>query len=245
MRTLPARLAALLVPVLVTVVACTPPPSGGGGTTTTTSTTTSTTTTTTSTTVPAHVMSVGHADVLEVTRSGNALVLQIKDDTTSPSTLRNPAATILRAKPGAAPQGSQLSVPSSPAFSFLGAPGAPTWILPEVQNTNLLWPGISTERIAAGVLQGNQVQLRLDAVTGPGTFHLYNVDAFGQPVVRFASTGSLPQTLTVGTTTHAHYSWAFSAAGTYTLTFRATATLANGTPVTSGPVPYTFRVGVN
>lgn len=239
MRAIPVRLAALVVPVLLAAVACAPPPPGPPGSTTTTTTTSTTTTTA----PPAQVLSVGHVDAIEITVSGNALRLQIKDDTTTPSTFRNPASTILRAKPGASPAGSQLSVPANPAFSFLGSPGSPTWVLPEVQNPNLLWPGLSTERIAAGVLQGNQVQLRLDGVTGPGTFHLYNVDAFGQPVVRFASTGAFPQTLNVAANTHAHYSWAFSATGTYTLTFRATATLANGTPVTSGPVPYTFRVG--
>jgi surface-anchored protein len=190
------------------------------------------------------VLSIGHVDAVEVSVSGNSLRLQIKDDTTRPSTFRNPASTTLQAKPGASPTGSQFSVPSNPNFAFLGSPGAPTWILPETQNPNLLWPGLSTERIAAGVLQGNQVQLRLDSVSGPGTFHLFNADPFGgPPAIRFASTDAFPQTLNLGTTTHAHYSWAFSATGTYTVTLRATATLTNGTPVTSGPVAYTFRVG--
>lgn len=231
MRRTPQRFTALVVAVLMVAVACVPPPPGPPATTTTTTTT------------PVQVLSTGHVDAVEVSLSGNSLRLQIKDDTTTPSTFRNPASTILQAKPGAAPTGAQLSVPSNPAYAFLGSPGAATWILPEVNNPNLLWPGLSTERIAAGVLQGNQVQLRLDGVTGPGTFHLYNVDAFGQPVVRFASTGAFPQTLNVGVNTHAHYSWAFSATGTYTMTFRATATRTNGTPVTSGPVAYTFRVG--
>jgi surface-anchored protein len=40
-----------------------------------------------------------------------------------------------------------------------------------------------------------------------------------------------------------HFNWAFGATGTYTLVMRADATLADGTPVTSGPVAYTFQVG--
>jgi len=263
MTTRPVRTAAALAAtaVLALLAACIPPPPPGPSptttttsttttsTTTTSTTTTSTTTTSTTTTVPApaqHVMSVGHADVLEVTVSGESLILQIKDDSNIPApgvVFRDPAETVLHAKPGPGPAGSQLAVPANAAFGFLGAPGDPVWILPEVQNPNLLWPGLSTERISGGVLQGNQVQVHLDAVIGPGSFHLYNVSPFGAPVIRYTTDQPFPQTISTSNNTHAHYSWAFSAEGTYTMTFRATATLANGTPVTSGPVDYTFVVG--
>jgi surface-anchored protein len=202
-----------------------------------------TTPSTTTTTVPKYVFSVGHADVFEVTvvpaGSGQALEVQIKDSS-GPSVLwRDPAQTILQAKPA-----SQTTVPNpAGSFAFLGTPGAPIWLLPQIQDPNLLWPGISTERIGTGVLQGNNLNWVIDSVSGPGRFVVYQTDAFGTPQVWFTSNAALPQTKTVGVNVHAHFNWAFGATGTYTVVMRATATLANGTPVTSGPVPYTFRVG--
>jgi surface-anchored protein len=230
-------LLAAVVPIAALVAACVPPPSPGPSPTTSSTTTTA---------APKHVMSIGHADALEATVSGNALVLQIKDDSNVPTpgvVFRDPTETILHAKPGASPAGSQLNVPASPTFSFLGDPGDPVWILPEVQNSNLLWPGLSTERINSGVLQGNQVQYHLESVSGPGDFHMYNSTAFGGVTIRYTTDAAFPQTLTAPINTHAHYSWAFSEEGTYTLTFRATATLANGTQISSPSVPYTFVVG--
>jgi surface-anchored protein len=186
-----------------------------------------------------HVISAGHADVFEVTVSGSALSVQIEDESAVPTVYRNPAQTLLQVKPTA-----QTSVPSpAGAFSFLGAAGAPVWILPQVQNPTLLWPGTSTERIGAGVLQGNSVTWHIDSVSGPGGFHVYTTNGFGVPSVIFTSTAAFPQSTTLGVPTHAHHNWAFGATGTYTVAMRATATLAGGTPVTSGPVTYTFRVG--
>ena len=51
-----------------------------------------------------------------------------------------------------------------------------------------------------------------------------------------------PHTITSGG--HEHLSWAFTRAGIYQLTFRATATLADGTPVSS-EATYTIAVGTN
>jgi surface-anchored protein len=202
---------------------------------------------TTTTLAPKYVMDIGHIDAFEVTVVGNALKVQIKDSTfiSSPSIVyRDPAGTILRAKAGAGPTGSQTAVPNPAGqFAFLGAPGSPIWLLPQVQNPNLLWPGLSTGRINSGVLQGNSLSWVVDSVSGPGSFHLYQTSAFGSPQVKFTSNSPWPQSSVEPVGAHAHFTWAFGALGTYTLNFRATATLANGTAVTSGPVPYTVVVG--
>jgi surface-anchored protein len=223
----------LAVPVVVLaclVAACSPPPGPSP---------TTTTTTTTTTTVPKHIMSVGHADVFEVSVSGTSLSVQIEDESVAPTVYRSPAQTLLQVRPTA-----QTSVPSPAGnFSFLGAAGAPVWILPQVQNPALLWPGSSTERIGAGVLQGNALTWRIDSVSGPGGFHLYTTNGFGQPSVVFTTNAALPQSTSLTVPSHAHYNWAFGATGTYTVVMRATATLAGGLPVTTGPVAYTFRVG--
>jgi surface-anchored protein len=223
-----ALLVAPVVALVGLVAACAPSPTPPPGSTTTTTTT-----------VPKFVMSAGHADVFEVTVAGSALSVQIKDDSVAPVGYRSPAQTILHVKPTA-----QTSVPTpSGSFSFLGAAGAPVWILPQVQNPSLLWPGSSTERIGTGVLQGNSVTWRIDSVNGPGGFHLYTTNGFGQPSVVFTTNSAFPQSTPLTVPSHAHYNWAFGATGTYTVVMRATATLAGGTPVTSGPVTYTFKVG--
>lgn len=61
--------------------------------------------------------------------------------------------------------------------------------------------------------------------------------------MKFNSGDGLPDTLAVARNTHAHANWAFKAPGTYTLTFRATATTTGGVAKESGLVDYTFVVG--
>jgi surface-anchored protein len=220
--------AAVVIPVLV--AACAPPPAPPDS---------STTASTTTSTVPQVVMSVGHADIFEVTVSGAALSVQIKDASVSPAVYRSPAQTLLQVRPSA-----QTTVPSpSGNFAFLGPAGAPVWILPQAQNPDLLWPGTSTERIGSGVLHGNAVAWHIDSVSGPGSMHVYTTDGFGVPTVLFTTGSAFPQSRSLGVPSHAHHNWAFGAVGTYTVVMRATATLANGSAVTSGPIGYTFRVG--
>jgi surface-anchored protein len=177
--------------------------------------------------------------MLDVRVAGNSLAVVIKDDSGPSPVERDPARTILQAKPA-----SQTSVPNPPgAFSFLGVGGAAVWILPQVQNPSLLWPGASTEQIPTGALQGNSVSWTVLSASGPAGFHVFQNGAFGAPQMWFSSGGAFPQTKQLTVPSHVHFNWAFGATGTYTVVMRANATLANGTPVTSGPVTYTFRVG--
>jgi surface-anchored protein len=228
------RVASVVLPLLLlgAVAAACVPPATPPGTTTTTSTTTTTT-------IPRHVMSIGHADAFEVTIDGDALAVQIKDDSGASAVFREADETILHAKPE-----SQIAVPNPPgAFAFLGAGGDPVWMLPQVQNPNLLWPGASTERIGSGALVGNKVSWTLESVSGPGGVHVFQNGAFGAPQMWFTTGSALPQTRQLSVPSHVHFNWAFTAPGTYELVMRADATLANGTAVTSGPVTYTFQVG--
>jgi len=226
------RSMALLAPLVVLgalVAGCVPPPAPGPGPSTTTTTMP----------VPPHVIPIGHIDAFEVTINGSALKVQIEDETGPSVVYRDPAQTILHVKPQA-----QIAVPNPPgAFAFLGAAGAPVWLLPQVQNANLLWPGASTERITSGSLQANTVDWTIQSVSGPGSFHVYQNGAFGAPQLWFSSGSGFPQTQQLSVPQHAHFNWAFGAAGTYTVVMRANATMTNGTPVTSGNVAYTFRVG--
>ncbi len=71
---------------------------------------------------------------------------------------------------------------------------------------------------------------------------VYTTSSLGSPTVWFDSGNGLPDTRAIAINTHAHANWAFEAAGTYTVTFEATATTAGGTAITTGQKTYTFTV---
>ncbi|MCL4788310.1 MAG: choice-of-anchor M domain-containing protein [Verrucomicrobia bacterium] len=136
-------------------------------------------------------------------------------------------------------------VPANPLFNFLGNPDDPVWILPQNQNPSLLYLGIGSEELRAGVFVGDLVTLTLSGVSGPGHFALYQTDTFGSPTVFMNSRDGITagDSYTMGAGNHAHFNWAFSGMGTYTLSFEASGTLVAGNQFTSsGPVDYTFQV---
>jgi surface-anchored protein len=184
------------------------------------------------------VLSVGHADAVDIHYEGGQLVLKVKDDTVEPSVTRDPADVIFQALPG-----SRVAIPDIPEYRFLGRPGDPVWVLPQAQDPTLLWPGWNTNNLIEGTFAGNRVELSLVDVDGPGQVSVFMVDAIGMPLMQWSTHDGLPDSITVPIRTHAHANWAFGAEGGYTLTFQVNATLANGTPITSGPVPYRFVVG--
>lgn len=180
----------------------------------------------------------GHIDALDVDYAGGVLSLDIRDARTATvNDDLDPATAELYALPA-----SQTSVPGGSGWAFLGTPGSPVWILPQSLNPALLWPGWNTENVGAGLLVGDGVTLRLEGVSGPGRFALYTTSAFGAPTVRFNSGDGLPDALAVARNVHAHANWAFTAAGTYTVGFRAVGTAIGGLPKDSGLKTYRFVV---
>lgn len=184
------------------------------------------------------VLSKGHVDAVDVHYEGGALSLKVRDDTVSPAVTRDPADVVFHALPG-----SQTTVPDVPSYAFLGPPGTPVWVLPQVQDPELLWPGWETLNLPTGVFAGEKIRLSLVGIEGPGRVSVFVNDAFGGAQVLFRSDDGLPDAIDVPTHVHAHANWAFSATGRYTLKFQADATLTNGTAVSTGPVDYTFAVG--
>ena len=186
----------------------------------------------------AVVLPKGHTDAIDVHYEGGALKLKVKDDTVSPAVVRDPADVTFQVLPAA-----ETTVPDLPAFSFLGQAGSKIWMLPQVQDPALLWPGWNTGRLSSGVFADNKVTISLVGADGPGDVTLFDTNSIGTPNIKFRSNDGLPDALGVPVHTHAHASWVFSALGTYTLKFQADATLANGTKVSTGPVDYKFVVG--
>ncbi|USQ85579.1 TIGR03773 family transporter-associated surface protein [Streptomyces phaeoluteigriseus] len=182
------------------------------------------------------VLDEGHVD-FAARVVGDKLQMHIKDGTVSGrTTWREPSSVVLHVKPAA-----RNTLPDSDDFAFLGKGGDPVWLLDQVQQEGLLWPGWSTDNIKAGAAEGG-VDFSLTEVDGPGTYALYTYDAMSGANVLFNSKDGMPDSFDVAQNTHAHGGWAFTEEGTYRLTFKMSGTLANGTKV-SDTETVTFVVG--
>ncbi|MEV6299496.1 choice-of-anchor M domain-containing protein [Actinoplanes sp. NPDC051861] len=176
------------------------------------------------------VLGAGHVDVVDVSYEDGALEIGVHDETVEPDVERDPDDVVLLVKKAA-----RTTVPSGSGWSFLGTTGAPVWILPEIQNEELLWPGLSAEEMEPG----DAVTLKVEKVIGPGRLALFTEDATGTPQVLVNSGDGLPDALALTGGEHRHASWAFQKAGVYLIKVRAAATLAaSGDTVVSEPAVY-------
>jgi len=186
---------------------------------------------------PTTRIDVGHVDVFAVAvEDDGQFFVHVHDEATDEELL--PGDVLLQALPE-----SKTQVPADANFAFLGAPGADTWILPQVQDPELLWPGVGTEEIEPGVLVGDELTWSFDAIAGPGDLAVFTTDPFGVPDVLLNSADGLSDSVAVPAGAHQHANWAFSAPGRYVLEFRATGIrAADNVPIDSGPVYYHFVV---
>lgn len=142
------------------------------------------------------------------------------------------------------PARAQTAVPDNAAYAFLGAPGAPVWILPQTGNPKLLFLGLATEEIPAGTFVGDQVTLSLLAVSGPGDFSVYAVSGFGLPDRMFDTRDGITadDRFTLGAGGHNHVNWAFTAPGYYRVTLVGQGTLVDGNQPVSTRADFFFEV---
>ncbi|WP_282697321.1 TIGR03773 family transporter-associated surface protein [Streptomyces sp. CC208A] len=182
------------------------------------------------------VLDDGHLDIAARVVDGT-LQIQVKDGTVpGKTTWREPSSVVLHVKSAARKQ-----IPAGEAFSFLGKAGEPVWLLDQVQQEGLLWPGWSTDNVEAGALKGG-VKFDLTKAEGPGGFALYTYDGLSGATVLFNSKDGVPDTIDVPANTHAHGGWAFGGEGVHRLTLSMTGTLANGSASTDTET-FTFVVG--
>jgi surface-anchored protein len=178
----------------------------------------------------------GHVDVIGIAYEDGALDVHVHDEETN--TEYDPADVRLVAKPT-----SGTTVPDDPAYSFLGKPGEPVWILPQVQDPDLLFAGIAAEEIEPGIFTGDTLDVDILQVTGPAGFSVFTTDGVGAPTVLVDSGDGLPDRTTSEAGGHKHVNWAFEAPGTYTVKVRASGTVADtGQKVQSRVETYTFEV---
>lgn len=169
----------------------------------------------------AVVLDDGHVDY-GARMIGGGLQSQVKDGTTGSVVWREPADVLFVLVPEA-----RTTIPAGSKIGFLGPPGSTFWMIPQVQQSGVLWAGWNTEEIGPSQVSG-QVNWRLDAVEGPGRVAVFQTGAFGQPDVIFDSADGLPDARSIPLGTHAHGNWAFGAPGEYRLTFTMSAERATG-----------------
>lgn len=139
----------------------------------------------------------------------------------------------------------QLTIPSNPNFTFLGAPGDPVWIAPHIESPGVLLLGVSGEGIASNTFQNDRLNLQLKKIDGPGSFSVYAIDSAGEiDLLQDSSDGIDAQdAIPFGIGGHDHQNWAFTAPGIYELTFQASGRLTDGTFVESEESTFQFAVG--
>jgi hypothetical protein len=147
----------------------------------------------------------------------------------------------------------KTTIPGNVNYAFLGTAGMPIWILPQSQNINLPYIGISAENglfptdIPAGVFN-SPMALELVSVEGPGNFFVWSISGAGQPpnVKMIATNGIVAadyRAAEIGINNHDHNNLAFSTNGLYRVTFRTRGQFLGDTTNTLGrDVAWSFQI---
>lgn len=138
-------------------------------------------------------------------------------------------------------EAAKLILPGGTPF---GNEGDALYAIPQSQNPELLYLGISTEGIAGGVFAGN-LHVRLKSVAGPGKFFLWQASSFGDFNVKMNTADGITDTdeTTPLIGSHEHYNWGFSALGVYQVTFQISGRrLGDAADITSPLTTFTFHV---
>jgi surface-anchored protein len=143
--------------------------------------------------------------------------------------------------------GSSNRIPGNPSFAFLGPVGAPVWILPQTQNQNLPYIGVSGEDIPPGVFDG-PLDFTLRSVDGPGNFFVWQTTGAGQPpIIKMIATNGIVSPdhnkTTPAFSSHEHFNWGFSTNGVYYVTFQCSGRRPGETTnITSPETTWVFHI---
>jgi putative ABC transporter-associated repeat protein len=168
----------------------------------------------------------GHVDLGPKFVNGK-WTIQLRDDTVDPAVWRPLEDVVLQATGK-----SKVAVPADPAYSFLGKSGQQVWVIPQVQQAGVVWPGWNTQDVEVASRVDREVTWSLEGVQGPGKFTLFLNSDFGEPSPVFDSRKPFPQQTGIDVNTHVHGNWTFDAQGTYLLDVAMTAKLTDGSTVT-------------
>lgn len=181
-----------------------------------------------------------HTEILNAFLDGNQFTLGTLADTAPGQQGRfNPARTVFHL-----PDVEDAHTNVVAGYDYIAPEGTDIFYIPSTRTRGLLYPGLGAEGIRPGALKDNTINLELvrSSVPEGGRAEVFTESGRDNPRVFSTNDQLAPHTITAGG--HEHLSWAFTRAGIYQLTFRATATLADGTPVSS-EATYTIAVGTN
>lgn len=181
-----------------------------------------------------------HTEMLNTFLDGNQFTLGTLADTAPGQQGRfNPARTVFHL-----PDVEDAHTNVVAGYDYIAPEGTDIFYIPSTRTRGLLYPGLGAEGIRPGALKDNTINLELvrSSVPEGGRAEVFTESGRDNPRVFSTNDQLAPHTITAGG--HEHLSWAFTRAGIYQLTFRATATLADGTPVSS-EATYTIAVGTN
>ena len=179
-----------------------------------------------------------HTEMLNAFLDGNQFTLGTLADTAPGQQGRfNPARTVFHL-----PDVEDAHTKVVAGYDYIAPEGTDIFYIPSTRTRGLLYPGLGAEGIRPGELKDNTINLELvrSSVPEGGRAEVFTESGRDNPRVFSTNDQLAPHTITAGG--HEHLSWAFTRAGIYQLTFRATATLADGTPVSS-EATYTIAVG--
>lgn len=181
-----------------------------------------------------------HTEMLNAFLDGNQFTLGTLADTAPGQQGRfNPARTVFHL-----PDVEDAHTTVGAGYDYIAPEGTDIFYIPSTRTRGLLYPGLGAEGIRPGALKGDTINLELvrSSVPEGGRAEVFTESGRDNPRVFSTNDRLAPHTITAGG--HEHLSWAFTRAGIYQLTFRATATLTDGTPVSS-EATYTIAVGTN
>ena len=127
-------------------------------------------------------------------------------------------------------------------LNFMGPVGTAFYGLPQTQQSGLPWPGYNTQDIDYSQLRG-PVRLHVVPRVMPegARFGMFTESLNGADVLLDSTTGKT--TIDIDYATHAHANWVFSEPGQYMFDVHYSATLADGTEVSSPVQQLAVAVG--
>lgn len=134
------------------------------------------------------------------------------------------------------------TVPDNSDFSFLGAPGAPIYLIGQQEMEGVPYLGWDSDDLDAETFTGDPI-IELHEVEGPGDLFLYSVDAFGNVTVVWNSTDAEEDVLTLPAGSHAHLNLAVTEPGTYELELHGKAVLAADSSEVEAETVLTLKAG--
>ena len=108
---------------------------------------------------------------------------------------------------------------SDPSYDVLGPVGTATYVLPETQNSDIVWPGLSTEGVDYAALpDGADLTLHLAEAPAGARVAFFQGGTFGSGAKIHFDSSTGDGVVHTTESTHMHGNWVFSAPGTYTAT---------------------------